>query len=273
MILLARDATSKASNYKVLLVKRASTLRFMAGFHVFPGGVVDKEDSSVAAASIRELFEETGIALDERMDGAASVGLGQQYGNVLHWARWLTPPQLANRFDTTFFVSVLPREPAHLRLHAAECEEAGWFTPRDALAQQATKAIKLAPPTWILLNELASLPAADTVLAIAAARTRDAAQSDAVVPQLVPRDGGGEALLLPGDWQHQAAETAAAAVAASTEDPSSRSRTVFTADSHRNGVMKRRLVIGGDGSYEWIHSLGLSEPLNARDCAEEQGKQ
>src|SRR5262249_57058066 len=70
-IILLRDR----SDPKVFWVKRSPKLQFMGGFHAFPGGQLDKEDSSIAtvgcdgddgvmrACAVREFFEETGVLL------------------------------------------------------------------------------------------------------------------------------------------------------------------------------------------------------------------
>src|SRR5437879_356640 len=72
--------TRGPSSLEVFLVRRAESLRFMGGFHAFPGGKVGPPDrelaqhwpnlSSQAVAAIRELFEETGVLLARRPDGS-----------------------------------------------------------------------------------------------------------------------------------------------------------------------------------------------------------
>jgi 8-oxo-dGTP pyrophosphatase MutT (NUDIX family) len=74
---------------RVYLTKRPTTMRFMGGFHVFPGGAVEKHDAFVEndyvnteeaqlsinlshyIAAARELFEEVGIMLGNRKDGSS----------------------------------------------------------------------------------------------------------------------------------------------------------------------------------------------------------
>jgi 8-oxo-dGTP pyrophosphatase MutT (NUDIX family) len=73
---------------RVYLTKRPSTMRFMGGYHVFPGGAVEKHDAFVEydyvnsdetqlsislsyyIAAARELFEEVGILLGYKKDGS-----------------------------------------------------------------------------------------------------------------------------------------------------------------------------------------------------------
>jgi 8-oxo-dGTP pyrophosphatase MutT (NUDIX family) len=72
---------------RVYLTKRPVTMKFMGGFHVFPGGAVESQDTLVEdeyingdvallsinlsyyIAAARELFEEVGILLGNTVDG------------------------------------------------------------------------------------------------------------------------------------------------------------------------------------------------------------
>src|ERR687893_149308 len=69
---------------EVLLVQRNPSQRFMGGAWVFPGGAVHDEDADHAAAAVRELLEEAGVALPE--DAEATVD-----GSECVDARWLRP--------------------------------------------------------------------------------------------------------------------------------------------------------------------------------------
>src|SRR3984893_19408568 len=84
---------------EVLLVRRTPRARFMGGVWVFPGGAVDAGegdgDAAHRAAALRELREEAAIALE---DPAALV----------KFSRWITPAQVKIRFDTHFFLAVVP---------------------------------------------------------------------------------------------------------------------------------------------------------------------
>src|SRR3954467_9331940 len=104
---------------EILLVQRTPKARFMGGAWVFPGGAVDAEEDHRAAA-VREVQEETGIAL---ADPAALVP----------FARWITPPEVAIRFDTYFFLAVAP-EAAEVKVDGQEIVDARWFEPARALA-------------------------------------------------------------------------------------------------------------------------------------------
>ena len=60
-VVVLRDA---ARGMEVYLVKRSRAVDFMAGAHVFPGGRLDKADSSLEACAVRETLEEAGLVLD-----------------------------------------------------------------------------------------------------------------------------------------------------------------------------------------------------------------
>ena len=114
-VVLLRDG---ARGVEVYLVKRSRTVDFMAGAHVFPGGRLDKDDTSATAcalltadvavlrerlgeplqathaaglfiAAIRETFEEAGLLLGElaagwRMDDARrAVGEGAHFTTLV----------------------------------------------------------------------------------------------------------------------------------------------------------------------------------------------
>ena len=118
-----------AETLELLLVQRTPKARFMGGVWVFPGGAVDAHegegDTSHRLAAVRELEEEAAISGVEPQD-------------LVKFSRWITPKQVAIRFDTHFFLAPLPdgQEPA---IDGEECVDLGWFTPRAALdAHSAT---------------------------------------------------------------------------------------------------------------------------------------
>jgi 8-oxo-dGTP pyrophosphatase MutT (NUDIX family) len=155
-----------ADALEVLLLRRNPAARFMGGAWVFPGGAVDPADGAAAAtgdpdaahriAAVREVAEEAGIALP---DPAALV----------KFSRWITPEQIAIRFDTHFFLAPAPpgQEP---RADGAEMVDLGWHTPPGALAAHARGELELVFPTIKHLEQLAGFRSADAVLAWAAGR-------------------------------------------------------------------------------------------------------
>ncbi|HXC45530.1 MAG TPA: NUDIX hydrolase [Solirubrobacteraceae bacterium] len=173
---------------EVLLVKRTEKARFMGGVWVFPGGAVDESDPSSRegngidahrAAAARELSEEAGIAL---ADPAA----------LIEFSRWITPAEVAIRFDTRFFLAELPagQEP---HVDGEECVDQGWFTPRGALDAHARKEILLVFPTIKHLEQLGAFASVAELLEYA--RGRDVLP----VQPKVWFDGEVARVLLPGE--------------------------------------------------------------------------
>ena len=168
---------------EVLLVRRTPAARFMGGVWVFPGGAVDTTegagDAAHRVAAVRELEEEAGIVLD---DPSALV----------KFSRWITPREVAIRFDTHFFVAALPpgQKP---RVDGEECIDFGWFTPRAALDAARRQDIQLVFPTIKHLEQLAAFASADEVLAHARDR-----EVQPVVPRVVT-DGEVARIVLPGE--------------------------------------------------------------------------
>ena len=168
---------------EVLLVRRTPEARFMGGVWVFPGGAVDGAegdgDGAHRAAAIRELREEAAIALD----GPDAL---------VKFSRWITPAQVKIRFDTHFFLALLPagQEP---RIDGQECVDLGWFTPAGALEAQRAGKLALVFPTIKHLEQLSEFDSADALLAHA--RGRDV---QPVEPRVV-LEGEVARILLPGE--------------------------------------------------------------------------
>jgi 8-oxo-dGTP pyrophosphatase MutT (NUDIX family) len=171
---------------EVLLVRRSLAARFMPGAWVFPGGAMDAadgaDDRGLRAAAVRELAEEAGVAL---ADPAALVP----------FSRWITPPEIAIRFDTYFFLAPAPAGQVP-RVDGGEMTEAAWWAPGAALAAQRGGGLSLMFPTIKHLEQLTAFADADALLAWATGR-----EVVAVEPRVV---GTGETarVVLPGEPEH-----------------------------------------------------------------------
>jgi 8-oxo-dGTP pyrophosphatase MutT (NUDIX family) len=180
----------------VLLLRRNPAARFMGGAWVFPGGAIDECDvaegerdegaSRLAgetvfrAAAVREVGEEAGMALP---DPAA----------LIPFSRWITPAQIAIRFDTHFFLAAAPpgQEP---RADGAEMVDLAWHTPAGALEAHRRGELELVFPTIKHLEQLATFASADELLAWAVGR-----DVVAVEPRVVRVTGEAAHLVLPGE--------------------------------------------------------------------------
>ena len=108
------------------------------------------------------------------------------------WARWITPEVEPRRYDTAFFVAVLPAG-QEADAHTTEAVEATWWYPEEALEQRERGEIGLMAPTIRTLREIAEHP--DSAAVLAAAEHREIRP---ITPRVVHRDGV-RRVLLPED--------------------------------------------------------------------------
>ncbi len=157
-VILLRGGTDAL---EVLLVQRNPQSRFMAGAWVFPGGAVDRAegygDQALRLAALRELNEEAGV----RLAGP---------GELVAFSRWITPAEVKIRYDTWFFLALLP-EGSEVRIDGGEVVDARWYSPDAALADAAAGQILLVFPTIKHLEQLAGFASARELLQHAGTRT------------------------------------------------------------------------------------------------------
>lgn len=171
-------------------------------------------------AAVRETFEEAGVLLacprppaegdfrracERRLAESPAHGwftrLVVSDGWVLAlstlspWARWITPERMPRRFDTRFFVAVLP--PGQACLPDMHETTAGiWISPRDALAENINGKMPLSPPTLATLHEFLSTPTLQRLQTVLPGRN----WGGPIMPRLVPLEKGRQfVLLLPWD--------------------------------------------------------------------------
>lgn len=181
-------------------------------------------------AAVREVLEECGVLYARASDSqvlAHDAEQRQQWQQALHggrgfaevlqsagllvdtqhlapWSRWITPvqPSVTNkRFDTRFFVAVLPdgQHPIHDNIEAIDSV---WLTPLDALTRYWAGDLPLAPPQIMSLVSL--LPHLDTNSVLLAAKAQT---PPVVLPEAFDEDGV-RTLCYPGDPRHSVAQRA-----------------------------------------------------------------
>jgi 8-oxo-dGTP pyrophosphatase MutT (NUDIX family) len=170
-------------------------------------------------AAVRETFEECGVLLAgprSSKSGGLAAGavataradlvarrctLGQLLAGadlllradlLRPWARWITPEGQPRRYDTAFFVALLPTG-QQADAHTTEAVEATWWHPEAALEQWERGELQLMAPTIWNLRELAAQP--DSAAVLAAAERRDV---HPVTPRVIRRDGR-RVVVLPGE--------------------------------------------------------------------------
>lgn len=221
-VLLLRDGTD---GLEVFMATRHQKSSFLAGALVFPGGGVEpgdadpgfglaEPDGAARIAAIREAFEEVGVLLACRRGSSLLIGpdalapIEASYRDRLNsreigfarmmaaedlvpaasllvpFAHWITPAGLPKRFDTLFYAVRAPE--GQLGLHDdREVVGARWVRPQDALAEAASRQVRLVFATRLNLERLAQSD--DVEAALEAARARPVVK---VLPMITATETG-----------------------------------------------------------------------------------
>lgn len=172
---------------EVLWAKRNNNLKFLGGFHSFPGGKVEEDDSRVPvrgsdneeekrliACGVRETFEEVGLLLVRNGDRLTKgqlpllhddlVSGREKFADILdHWGlwvsaddfhyagQWITPEFSPVRFKTSFFTVVCPSKQ---KPYAAitELEDVEFVKPEKAIDKWKIGEALMAPPVLAALR-------------------------------------------------------------------------------------------------------------------------
>lgn len=144
------------------------------------------DEHSIVADTSAASFQAARLALEahELTFGAylADAGLVLRTDLLGAWAHWITPAFEPRRYDTRFFVAVLPEGQAVGEL-AREADRADWAPLSDVLAAVAAGSSSMLPPTRITCRELAGFAASEV---LGAAAMRDIRP---IEPRLVEHDG------------------------------------------------------------------------------------
>lgn len=175
---------------EVLWARRNPKLKFLGGFHGFPGGKVDKDDANVEvgncqdkqqaellACAVRETFEEIGVLLvrgggklttgqrkslhDDLISGRSTFaeilelwGLWIDAADFYYTGFWTTPEFSPLRFKTRFFMAVCPAKQKPYQA-IDEMQEIEFIKAERAVKMWAKSKVLIAPPVLISLQELA----------------------------------------------------------------------------------------------------------------------
>ncbi|MGI8883670.1 MAG: MBL fold metallo-hydrolase [Pyrinomonadaceae bacterium] len=178
-------------NGKVLWAQRNPNIKFLGGWHAFPGGKLEAADCDIEVlncadaedlkkfivCAVRELFEETGVLLvrngekltkgqraslhDDLISGRsgfaeilADWNLRIDAEDFLYAGFWTTPQFSPVRFKTRFFAAECPskQEPYAAISKLRDIE---FITPENVLERWANSEVLISPPVLISLQELA----------------------------------------------------------------------------------------------------------------------
>jgi 8-oxo-dGTP pyrophosphatase MutT (NUDIX family) len=140
-------------------------------------------------AGIRELYEETGILLTRQADGDQALTHPSQaereallaksltfesllksrnllcdLKRMAYFSRWQTPRQLPIRFDTRFYLALLP-EGQILLPNPCEVEESVWLSPDRALTLMNHEELPMIFPTFASVRTLADFDSLESLFA------------------------------------------------------------------------------------------------------------
>ena len=170
---------------QLLVIERSRSSRFLPGYVAFPGGATAPGDVALAtewfgtadeasrACAIRELAEETGLALSG--DGLGPVGgwdplspvnmappAPDQLPEIAHW---IAPEEVPVRFDARYYAtgSIDGLEPTP---DGTEASAAWWADAQELLDDHAAGRRKLYWPTFFTMQRLAALRSVADLLAL-----------------------------------------------------------------------------------------------------------
>ncbi|MBN1101840.1 MAG: NUDIX domain-containing protein [Deltaproteobacteria bacterium] len=226
---------------QVYLLKRSPGNSFFPGNYVFPGGGVSTVDRDAplwerhldlpleevvrrlggglgeeeivgsGVCAIRETFEEAGVLLCRRREGAGdrfekicllrtSEGLPKgwlgkavegdgwtlAFSLLARWSHWITPEAMPKRFDTRFFLAFMPSGQS-CTPDQRETTHGVWLTPEDALKANLRGETRLSPPTLVTLSDLFPFKSLPEMKAALETRT----WGKPLLPVFRPLSGGG----------------------------------------------------------------------------------
>ncbi|NGY04677.1 MBL fold metallo-hydrolase [Solimonas terrae] len=147
------------SGNEMLMVRRQPFLKAFPGYHAFPGGKIDPEDSDGDALPsfcdgfegrlLRSLLREIREELSVDLTTVPAAGIRVRPIGIA-----LTPPNQARRFNTHFFIIELADKPA-VTVDLHEIHSAEWATPSAWLARYRDGQLLAAPPTLAVIEALA----------------------------------------------------------------------------------------------------------------------
>lgn len=178
---------------KVLWAQRNPNLKFLGGWHAFPGGKLETSDAEVEVkncadveigkfivCAVREMFEEAGVLLvrnGEKLTRGQRASLHDDlisgrmtFAEILsHWNLWIdaedfqytgfwtTPSFSPIRFKTRFFLAACPPKQTPFAA-ITELENVEFIASQDALEKWKKSEVLISPPVLLSLQTLSQIP-------------------------------------------------------------------------------------------------------------------
>ena len=153
----------------------------------FNGDISGGEALGYCIAGIRETFEEAGVLIASGRDKlilenvfknrlleglfqgwlrdlVVSEGYRLNLRSLSRWAHWITPKRMKYRFDTRFFLAILPPEQSCMP-DQKEMDDGIWIYPDEALVSNLEGKVPLSPPTIVTIQELLNYPDVESLKA------------------------------------------------------------------------------------------------------------
>ena len=228
---------------EVLLVQRSAKSSFAKSMYAFAGGALDPHDQNstltlhhssnpteldvLKTCALREAFEEVSVLLSMP---SIPPGLSRPWTAKVHddaalfpkmfselkstpsfdllhpWCRIVTPLAEPKRFDTQFFVAQCDGDAAEgVVVDGKEIVEARWINIHTAISECDKGNLRMLPPQWIILRDLAEFKSCEAITQ--AAIRRDVLISTAPIrPHFLARDTASNTvtITMPGDEDHDA---------------------------------------------------------------------
>jgi len=163
-----------------------------------------------AVAAIRETFEEAGVLIslpgdntdvdlteshrrrinDDLEEGwfndlVISRGMIPELISLARWSHWITPELMPMRFDTRFFITIMP-DGQECMPDYIETIDGIWVTPEEGLMRNFNREISLSPPALITLHELLNYSTLDGLEKAIEIRQ----WGDPLFPRMIPSPDG-----------------------------------------------------------------------------------
>jgi 8-oxo-dGTP pyrophosphatase MutT (NUDIX family) len=178
--------TIHAADYSKSTLQRCTGLSSEQAQKILAGDHTPSEALGHWVAVVRELFEEVGVLLcandegkpvqlnepkNQRMENARRMIVAGQtdfgdflktenlfcdLGKVIYFDHWVTPAIYSMRFDTRFYIALLPENQKALG-RSEEVTHSVWIKPEDALARTNRQDFPILPPTTTVLQRLARI--------------------------------------------------------------------------------------------------------------------